>query len=140
MTDPHDTVGAAKPRGVFWWLGRRAGRGEYWVWVAIIFVLSIGLSYIDPDVGVAMTAPLTFAQIRRAHDFGRSGWWAAAATVAPVVATLPVLSMGLVTATLVGVAAELALIVLFGALPGDAGDNRFGPPRPFTWPVALTGR
>jgi uncharacterized membrane protein YhaH (DUF805 family) len=130
----------SKPGGVFEWLSARAGRREYWTWVVLLFAASIALGSLIPDISLAMTVPLIFAQTRRAHDFGRSGWWAATATVAPVVASLAVVGLGLMTATLVGAISELALIALFGALPGEAGDNRFGPPRPFTWRGMLTGR
>ena len=41
---------------------------------------------------------------------------------------------------LVGLAIEWAMICWIGAVPGAAGDNRFGPPPPFTLKRVLTAR
>jgi len=136
----HDPVGVAKPRGAFWWLAGRARRREYWVWVVLLMGAGLLLSRAPPGINLGLTLALVLAQARRAHDFGRSGWWAPVATMATVVATLAFVPMGETAARLAGIGLELALIVLFGALPGDKGDNRFGFPPPFTVRRVLTGR
>jgi uncharacterized membrane protein YhaH (DUF805 family) len=122
MTDPHDPAGMAKPRGMFWWLGGRAGRREYAVSVALLFGVGFALSYAAPIVGDGLSAVLIFTQIRRLHDFNRSGWWSAAATLAPLIPAIPLMMMsgqedlGLA----VGVLVELALIIVIGGDPGLA--------------------
>jgi uncharacterized membrane protein YhaH (DUF805 family) len=142
MSDPHDAAATAKPSGAFWWLGGRAGRREYGLSVGILFAVGFALSYAAPIVGDGLSAVLIFAQIRRLHDFNRSGWWALAATLTPLVPAIPLMFMsgqedvGLA----VGFLAELALIVVIGVIPGSPGDNRFGPPPPFTARRVLTGR
>jgi uncharacterized membrane protein YhaH (DUF805 family) len=141
VPDPHDPIGVAKPRGWFWWLAGRAGRREYWVDIGLLFLLSFLLSRAAPAVSAGFTVVLMSVQIRRIHDLGRTAWWAVAATIAPVVAMFaawPV--MGLEDATLAGVVVELVLIVAIGAWPGEVGENRFGPPPPFTARRVLTGR
>ncbi len=141
MSDPHDPVGVAKPRGWFWWLAGRAGRREYWLYVGLLVLLSLVLSHSPPIVHLGFAAALLFVQIRRLHDYGRSAWWAVAATLAPLILVAALFYLaGEDIATLVGTAIELILLVLIGALPGDAGHNRFGPPPPFTVRRALTGR
>jgi len=142
MSDPQDVAAEAKPRGPFWWLGGRAGRREYWVSVALLFVVDFALSYAAPFVSHGLTVVLIFTQIRRLHDFDRSGWWSLAANLAPLVPAIPL--MFLSGQEEVGLAAgfvvELALIIVIGAIPGSSGDNRFGPPPPFTARRVLTGR
>jgi uncharacterized membrane protein YhaH (DUF805 family) len=134
---------AAEPRRKWtWWLDGRAGRAEYWVSVAFIFALGIALSFVPALSGTStgLTAVLMFVQIRRVHDFDRSGWWAVLATFAPVVVMLPLMGASLDVAILVGLLAELAAIVVVGVIPGTPGDNRFGPQAAFTWKRTLTGR
>jgi uncharacterized membrane protein YhaH (DUF805 family) len=88
-----------------------------------------------------MTVVVMFVQVRRAHDFGRSGWWGVAATVTPLLIVVPMFYVaGETVAAVVGIAVELILLVLLGALPGDVGENRFGPPPPFTARQILVGR
>ena len=140
MADPHNPIGVAKPQG-FWWLAGRAGRREYWLYVGLLILLSLVLSHSPPIMRLGFAAALLFVQIRRLHDYGRSAWWAVAATLMPLILVALLFYLaGEDIAMLVGTAIELILLVLIGALPGDAGDNRFGPPPPFTVRRALTGR
>jgi uncharacterized membrane protein YhaH (DUF805 family) len=141
MTDPHDPAGVAKPRGAFWWLRGRAGRREYGVYMVLLFAVSFVLSYATPVVNGGLTAVLMFGQIRRLHDFNRSGWWAVGASFAPLIPALPLLLGGQEDLGLaVGFLVELALLIVIGVIPGSPGDNRFGPPPPFTARRVLTGR
>jgi uncharacterized membrane protein YhaH (DUF805 family) len=74
--------------------------------------------------------------VRRLHDRGKSGWWLLLFTAAPnaVVSTTHQLVMrtvvpdGAVKALLlVALALFLWGVTEMGVLPGDVGDNRFGP-------------
>jgi uncharacterized membrane protein YhaH (DUF805 family) len=133
----------AEPRRKWtWWLAGRAGRAEYWASVAFIFALGVALSFVPALSGgsTGLTAVLMVVQIRRVHDFGRTGWWAVLATFAPLILMLPLMGASLDVAILVGLLVELAAIVAIGAVPGTPGENRFGPQAPFTWKRTLTGR
>ncbi len=130
---------ALRTRKGFSWLAGRASRREYWINVAVLFGLSLALPG-PPALRLVLTALLAVAQVRRVHDFGRTGWWALVAALAPMAcfALWPVASQDVVV--LVGVAIELALVVAIGAVPGTVSENRFGPPPPFTLRRVLTGR
>ncbi|RAK60403.1 hypothetical protein DJ021_11595 [Phenylobacterium hankyongense] len=138
MTDPTaDAPSRRRP-----WLAGRSGRREYWLLVAMIFALGFALSFIPGlrSANSALTVVLALVQARRIHDFGRTGWWALLAAVAPA-ACLPLMMVISMEAALgVGLLLELALIVWIGAVPGDTGENRFGPSVAFAWKRALVGR
>ena len=151
MADPQALIGEVETGGPFGWLKARAGRREFWTQAAIVVVISFALTFTPifqirqaAVLALLLTTPrlvLMLLQIRRVHDFGRSGWWAAAATIAPMVLIVPVMAVsspGVASAT--GIFFELLLLVAIGALPGDPEDNRFGPPPPFTARRVLTGR
>jgi uncharacterized membrane protein YhaH (DUF805 family) len=141
MTDPQHRAGAAAQSGMFWWLHGRGGRREYWTHVAMLLAVSFVMSNAAPVLGIVLNLMLMFVQIRRIHDMGRSGWWAVAATVIPIVLILPVMMVSsLDLATITGVIFELMLILAIGVPPGDADENRFGPPPPYTARRVLTGR
>ena len=141
MADPQHPTGVAAPSGMFWWLHGRGGRREYWTQVGMLLVVSFVMGNAAPYLGIALNLMLMSVQIRRVHDIGRSGWWAVAATAAPIILVIPVLLVAsLDLATITGVIFEVMLIVGIGALPGDPEENRFGPPPPFTARRVLTGR
>ncbi len=60
----------------------RAGRKEFWMWVLVVFVISLILSII-PKVGQILSAIFSLAILlpalgvtaRRLHDTGKSGWF-----------------------------------------------------------------
>lgn len=94
----------------------RARRNEYWMFVLISFVISLGTWVIDgimfPDAGVvnglyslAILVPSVAVGIRRLHDTGRSGWW-----------------MLLVFAIVIG----WIVLIIFLAKDSDIGDNEYG--------------
>jgi uncharacterized membrane protein YhaH (DUF805 family) len=138
--DPH--MPQRVRRDGWYWLAGRASRREYWIWVVAAFGLSVILGELIHSGGSsAMTVVLICAQVRRLHDFGRTGWWALGATLAPVAVMIPVwIAVSLTVGLLAAVVVELALIVWIGAVPGDAGANRFGDPPTLTWKHVLTGR
>lgn len=126
---------------MFWWLKGRSNRREYWTYMAGLTAVSFLLSHAPPVVNLAFSVIMLLVQIRRLHDVGRSGWWAAAAIVAPIPPSIALFYLAGEDVGLgVGLALGLALIVLIGALPGDPGENRFGPAPPFTLRRTLTGR
>lgn len=112
------------------WLAGRSDRREYWAYIGILFGLTIVLSVVLPNVSnYGATPALVIIQIRRFHDMGRSGWWAAALLAAQFAVMLPILfalpDTGIVVVALIG----LGVIVAMGAIPGQPHENRFGPPR-----------
>lgn len=140
VADPDNRIAVGKRQG-FRWLAGRAGRREYWLYVGLLVIAGLILRYAPPIVPLAFNAILILVQVRRLHDLGRSGWWAAWATLAPLIlGVLLFYVAGEEIATLVGVVLELILVILIGAWPGDPEANRFGPPPPFGMRRALTGR
>lgn len=105
----------------------RLNRQTYWVMLAGGLAMTAAMEALGVRSAVgALTGLVVMLQTRRAHDFGRSGWWAAAhpalvfcLLTRPAEAALARAALGL---AIVGLAA------LFGAIPGTAGLNRFGPP------------
>lgn len=105
----------------------RLNRQTYWGMLAGGLAVTAALQALGfrPNLG-ALTVLMVMLQSRRAQDFGGSGWWAA---------INPALVLWLLTrpaeATLSRALLALAVVVLaalFGAIPGDTGLNRFGPP------------
>jgi uncharacterized membrane protein YhaH (DUF805 family) len=100
----------------------RAGRKEYWFFVLFNILISLGLGMIDaatgtasPQSGVgllgglytlAVLVPAIAVSVRRLHDTDRSGWWV-------LIAFIPVIGP--------------IVLLVFMALDGTPGDNRFGP-------------
>jgi uncharacterized membrane protein YhaH (DUF805 family) len=129
----------APPRKVFPWLAGRSSRREYWVYVGLLLIISYSI-HAPPIIGLVLTLALIWVQIRRLHDFGWHWRWALVAAAAPLV-VLPLMIIAS-EETVVGVGAMVVLpiVILIGAVPGNSGDNRFGPPPPFTLRRVLTGR
>lgn len=95
-------------------------------------VLAIGLVLTAlPPAGQSVGAGVvTVAQIRRLHDLGRTGWWVAAILGLQIVAAIGLVTAGLPEDTIyliAGLTTVAAPIILLGALPGEAHENRFGP-------------
>ncbi|MDQ3269476.1 MAG: DUF805 domain-containing protein [Pseudomonadota bacterium] len=100
----------------------RARRKEYWMFVLVSVLISIGLMIVDSVTGtfnigtgwgllsglysLAVLIPSLAVSVRRLHDRGLSGWW-----------------LLLVLVPLIG---AIALLVIF-VMDGESGDNRFGP-------------
>lgn len=107
----------------------RGGRGEYWVMVGFFF----GMSLLLPGFSTTVAAgPLMIFTIRRLHDFGQSGWWAAAPLAVGLAAGIamaasPLLAPIIQAVLLVG---SVSFTAFVGLMPGDAGPNRFGETQP----------
>ena len=142
MNDPHDRVGVARPESGLWWLRGRAGRREYWANVGAIILVSVVFSHMGPVVSAGLNVVLIFAQVRRLHDFDRTGWWALVALIVQLAPALAVFFATRSEDAAIAAAAipTLVAIVWIGAVPGTPGDNRYGPTPPFTVRRVLTGR
>ena len=141
---------------MFAYLQGRSSRKEYWIGVALLLIVGIGLAY--ANVGGASGAT-TFLWIliwnRRLHDIGKSGWIILAPLglmiavaiagallggnellkafeysqkgTGPVTDRGATLFVGLVLALL---AIQFGFTIWLGIRKGDPGNNRFGPPPP----------
>ena len=130
-----------------WSFRGRNGRARYWsVFVASLAML-MGVSGLitaatgqgEPDIVLSLLAlPIMIAclvaswfnAVKRLHDLGRSGWW-----LLPIIFVIAPFSLlsnaggGLgALAAMIAAALDLILIVVLGAVPGQPGPNRFGPP------------
>jgi uncharacterized membrane protein YhaH (DUF805 family) len=104
----------------------RAARPAYWWWVLFSIVVSLlaavvdvvlgssiitaadtrGVGIVGTIVGLALLLPGLAVLVRRLHDTDRSGWW--------------------FFITLIPILGAIVLLV-FLAMPGTPGDNRYGP-------------
>lgn len=110
-------IGVLKKYAVF---SGRARRKEYWMFVLINIVVSVGLAIADNVLGTVSQAgvgmlgalyslgvliPSLAVGVRRLHDTDRSGWW---------------LLIGLIP--LIG----LIVLIVFFVMDSQPGQNRFG--------------
>ena len=102
----------------------RARRKEYWIFFLFCVVISMALALIDETMGwiaelddeefgflstlysLAIIIPGLAVLVRRLHDTDRSGWWV-------LIALIPLIGA--------------IILLVFTALAGHPGDNRFGP-------------
>jgi uncharacterized membrane protein YhaH (DUF805 family) len=122
--------GGAPKRGFSAWIGGRANRKNYWIWmgpIVAILVLS-GLLGI-PGLELVFGLPMLFVWIRRLHDLGRTGWWAPLINV--VIGIVGWLETGVTSPGGEGGIGQglfsLAALVILGALPGQGRSNVYGP-------------
>ena len=118
----------------------RASRSEFWwfclftllinIAVAIVGAIAPALaSIISAVLGLWLLLPTLGISTRRLHDRNFSGWW----QVLPLAAVLPAVAGAVLEADwllmLAGCAAGLASLglLIFYALKGTAGPNRYGP-------------
>lgn len=83
----------------------RSSRSSYWYWT--LFTLIVNLATVRSDAlstmaSIVLILPSISVAIRRMHDTNRSGWWM----------LVPIYN------------------IVLACQPGDAGENRFGPPEP----------
>ena len=93
----------------------RAHREEYWMFVLINILISIGVGIIAAIIhlpvlqmlyAVAVLIPGIAVGIRRLHDTNRSGWWL-------LISLVPVIG--------------LIVLIVFLVQESDPGDNQYGP-------------
>jgi uncharacterized membrane protein YhaH (DUF805 family) len=118
-----------KPRGFGAWIGGRARRREYWLWIIPTMIAAALLQVSGlAIVSVLLTVAVLFAWIRRLHDLGYSGWLAPLINVGVVIVNVILtLTLGELGASLAGLLA-LAPTVALGVLPGEPSSNEYGPP------------
>lgn len=141
---------------MFAYLNGRSSRKEYWIGVALLLLVGVGLAY--ANVGGASGAT-TFLWIliwnRRLHDIGRPGW----IMLIPLGLIVAVTAAGMLFGSedllhafeysqtgsgpitergaeffaglvIVLLAIQFGFTIWLGVRKGDPGDNRFGPPPP----------
>jgi uncharacterized membrane protein YhaH (DUF805 family) len=93
----------------------RASRPQYWYFVLMVFLISLGgavidgvlmLGFLSPLISLIHFLPSLAVGARRLHDTDRAAWWLLLMLV-PLIGTI--------------------VLIVFLCLPGSAGDNRFGP-------------
>jgi uncharacterized membrane protein YhaH (DUF805 family) len=139
---------------VFAYLNGRSSRGEYWIGIALLLLVGIGLAVANiSGASAAVTFLWILVWARRLHDFGRSGWvilipmglMIAVSVAAFALGGDELLNIMRYTQTNSGEVSErgayffLALVsavlliqggftIWLGARAGEPGSNRFGPP------------
>jgi len=139
---------------VFAYLNGRSGRTEFWIGIAILFVVGIGLTLFQIAGASAVTTFLwVILWARRLHDLGKSGWTILIPVGLMLLASFGAFAFGgdeLVQAMRSAQAnsgeisergARLLLIfagaivviqggftIWLGSKSGEPGSNRFGPP------------
>jgi uncharacterized membrane protein YhaH (DUF805 family) len=119
----------------------RARRKEFWLFMLLMFVVSLIATAIESVLGmngmilgtygpltlilaIALLTPQLSVSVRRLHDTNRSGWWV-------LLGFVPVATMLLSGITGIGVLNLLALAALvllyFFILEGTKGPNQYGP-------------
>lgn len=134
----------------------RSNRQEYWISVALLFVVALVLEVLHMQAAsVAITIMWVITWLRRLHDIGKPGWWA----LVPLILIMAVVFGGFalggeplvkaITAIqamdanyaipdnvaylllCIGIAAvviQFGFTIWLGAKKGDEGNNRFGAP------------
>src|SRR6185312_14584545 len=134
----------------------RSNRQEYWISVVLLFVVAFVLTALHMEsAGAAISIMWVITWIRRLHDIGRSGWWAAAPVGLIVAVVFGAVALGgqpLINALAavqamntsyvipdnvayllfgIGLAAviiQFGFTIWLGAKKGNDGSNRFGVP------------
>jgi len=122
--------GGGPKTGFSKWIGGRANRKSYWLWMGPIFAILILCGVFGvPGVELVFGLPMLFVWIRRLHDLGRTGWWAPVINIAIGIVgwietgvTSPGGEGGMLQALF-----SLAALIILGALPGQSRANAYGP-------------
>lgn len=100
----------------------RINRAKFWAGVGVLFVASIIFSVLDAILGLQITEGMGILSLifgiasiyfslalyaKRWHDRGKSGWWSL-----------------IILAPIIGL---IWIIVELGCLPGESGENKYGP-------------
>lgn len=99
-------------------------------WVAVIVAWSAVAAWLqNPWITSVLSAALTLQTIRRLHDLGRTGWWAAAIFLGQVIlSALPGTYRDSVWTYWVATLFPWTCLLVIAILPGQRLENRFGPP------------
>ena len=136
----------------------RSNRQEYWISVALLFVVAAVLNLLDMQTaGIVISIMWIITWIRRLHDVNLSGWWAALPIVLLFLLFAGVIVFGgidmdalqraietgdervlpgntadlLAGLVLIGFVIQLGFTIWLGAKRGTDGKNKFGePPAP----------
>jgi uncharacterized membrane protein YhaH (DUF805 family) len=121
------------PTGFAGFAGNRLNRKTYLIASAILLAASIGLGFLPASArGVGLAFTLFFIRLyaARLHDLGRSGWWQLVLYGVQIAIVVAVLAVGMQSIDLALGAAflvQLLFTAVLGAVPGQPGENRFGP-------------
>ena len=122
----------------------RIDRRTYWIATGAVFAIAFAVTFIPGLArGIAPLATLVFIRLfaSRLHDFGRSGWWQLilyAVQVPTIVLLMTAADQPTGVASAAGLFVQLVFTTVLGAIPGDRGDNRFGPPPSEPTPIAAS--
>jgi uncharacterized membrane protein YhaH (DUF805 family) len=124
---PPPSRGRPKPSSQNW-LDGRANRKEYWLFVAPLLALSVGLTLSPvPEAHYVPDLIVFLVWIRRLHDIGWSGF------IAPLInIAVRLLGFGLKavmavdSAAMLNAVVALGVVALLGAIPGEPRNNRYG--------------
>ncbi|QLB21252.1 hypothetical protein A6B43_06835 [Vespertiliibacter pulmonis] len=124
----------------------RARRREYWMFILLSNIISLGLLYVDYQSGslgrglvisniysLAVLLPALAVGVRRLHDTGRSGWWVLLILFPLIMIYLSIyLAINGITADLVLPVSILGLIMLISFIvlmckDSQSGENKYGP-------------
>jgi uncharacterized membrane protein YhaH (DUF805 family) len=112
------------------WLRARARRREFWSWTLVSFAWTYLFAWADdPAPQMVVVTAFWLQVIRRLHDVGVSGWWIVAFLLTEV-AVSAAAAHPMRAAWLAWLPGMLLLggLISLGTLPGQRGENRFGPP------------
>ena len=122
----------------------RSTRKEFWIFALLFAVVTVAAHFIDARDGeivpiaggmgaleltaqLVLILPFITVGARRLHDTGRSGWWLLFLYLPWLATTIAVGSeRAMIAAAGAFIVGALVLIVQL-CLPGEAGENRFGP-------------
>jgi len=110
------------------WFSGRTNRKAYWLWLVAVLLLGIGAVAFLRGASFLISLGVTILWIRRLHDLGRTGWWAAVINIGVNVISFTGGVLAGRAGAAVGLLPYLAAIVALGLIPGQAGANAFGPP------------
>ena len=112
------------------WVRGRSGRLEYWLWTAILLLVSYRAAMaLAPLVPLIVTILAIAVQVRRFHDIGVTGWWVVGLWLGQlVVYAVTAAVAGEDWALLIATFALLLAQAMLGLIPGQKVANRFGPP------------
>ena len=110
----------------------RINRATYWLCLVVITAIFAAIiAFTDKRVPYGEIVLIVLC-VPRLHDVGRSGWWVGGVLIAEIVIVVTALAslpedQALMVVGLFSLFILVGLVVL-GALPGQPGPNRFGPP------------